>query len=69
VPCVRHLASSISTWESCSGVAVEAPEQCWGVSADTIASAAPKAPTGVTLICTNLPPECNEQIMSALFSQ
>ncbi|GFZ46295.1 hypothetical protein JCM24511_04542 [Saitozyma sp. JCM 24511] len=31
--------------------------------------AAPKAPTGVTLICTNLPPECNEQIMSALFSQ
>lgn len=29
----------------------------------------PALPAGTTLICTNLPPECNEQIMSALFSQ
>lgn len=29
----------------------------------------PALPAGTTLICTNLPPECNADIMSALFSQ
>jgi hypothetical protein len=37
--------------------------------AHKLVAALPKESSRLTLICTNLPPECNEQIMSALFSQ